>query len=432
MKKKITALLLSVLLICSLIVPVSAEMEVDARDSVVVVTTWLHLENGQSQVFGQGTGFFINDQYLITNYHVIEEHVLCESGKDITLEFDEGEVLAYSEVRVYFSSNDSIEAFLVGYNEETDIAVLKLDKATSKRTPLELLVPTEDMVGKSVYAVGYPGLADTWWSRATESWDKEDASVTSGTISRLYTQSGTGQQNVQTDCDIKPGNSGGPVVNSDGHAIGVATWSVTDTGELNAEVDYAVNISEVISLLHIYGINYTMASTEPDPTEPKPTEPPVPVQTEPDNTLLFVIIGVVAALAVIGLVVFFVMKSKKNKTAETAAAAVAVPVLKPVIRSYAQANYGLSVAVGAQPVLIGRNNVCALRFPANTPGISGSHCSVQWDPAAQSFIVTDLNSTYGSYLMSGQRMQPNMPYRLRAGDRFYLGEQGNVISLNME
>lgn len=411
MKNKMTTLLLAIVLVCSLIVPVSAEMNVDARDSVVVVTSLLHTDSIGSESYGWGTGFFINDQYLVTNHHVIRYFLEYGAGTDVMMTLSDGtEVKAYSEIRVYYESNRSIEAFLVAYDAATDIAILKLDAPTTERTPLKLMVPTEEMVGTSVYAVGFPGLAENWYARATESWGKNDATVTAGTISRLYTQSGTGQQNVQTDCDIKHGNSGGPVVNADGNAVGVATWSVADNGSMEA-VNYAVNISEVITLLHVYGINYTLA------------------EVEPNNIWLIVAIAAAAVLIIVAIVVI-VMNKKKKKQAEAAAAA--VPVLNPVIRSYAQANYGMSVIVGSQPVLIGRNNVCGLRFPGNTPGISGSHCSVQWDPNMQIFVVTDLNSTYGTYLMSGQKMQPNMPCRMRAGDKFYLGEQGNVISLTME
>lgn len=414
MKKKITALLLAVVLVCSLIVPASAEMNVDARESVVVVTSMVHIDGIGTQSYGWGTGFFINDQYLVTNHHVIEPFLEWGAGTSQELTDDAGNtILAYSEVRVYYDSGRYTEAFLVAYDISKDIAILKLDAPTTERTPLKMMVPTEEMVGTSVYAVGYPGLAENWYARATESWGKKDATVTAGTISRLYTQSGTGQQNVQTDCDIKPGNSGGPLVNTDGYAIGVSTWSVTDTTALNAEVDYAVNISEVISLLHVYGIDHTVVTGK-----------------KSNNTLLIVAIAVAAVLAIGGIVAVVVVKNKKKKAA--AAAAAAAPVLKPVIRSYAQSNYGMSATVGAQPVLIGRNNACVLRFPGNAPGISGSHCSVQWDATMQVFVVTDLNSTYGTYLMSGQRMQPNMPYRMCAGDKFYMGEQGNIISLTME
>lgn len=412
MKKKITALVLAVLLVCALVIPVSADMDVDARDSVVVVASLLHTNGMGSQSYGWGTGFFVNDQYLVTNHHVIEPFLEYGAGTDITLTFEDGtQALAYSEVRVYFESSRSIEAFLVAHDAARDIAVLKLDTPTTERTPLQLLVPTEDEVGSSVYAVGYPGLAENWFARATETWGAKNATVTAGTISRLYTQAGTGCQHVQTDCDIKPGNSGGPLVDANGHVVGVSTWRMPDS-ESADYVNYAVSISEVISLLHVYGISYTLAS-----------------DSSLGNILLYIGIGVAALAVIIVAIVLIVKASKKKKAAQAAASA---PVLKPTIRSFSQYNYGMSTVVGAQPVLIGRNNACILRFPGNAPGISGSHCSVQWDATAQVFVVTDLNSTYGTYLMSGQRMQPNHPYRMRAGDKFYLSEQGNIISLSME
>ena len=57
---------------------------------------------------------------------------------------------------------------------------------------------------------------------------------------------------------------------------------------------------------------------------------------------------------------------------------------------------------------------------------------MQWDGRTDDFIVMDLNSTYGTFLMCGQKMTPNVPYRMRAGDRFYLADQNNVIALELE
>ena len=83
-------------------------------------------------------------------------------------------------------------------------------------------------------------------------------------------------------------------------------------------------------------------------------------------------------------------------------------------------------------MLIGRSGACGLRFPSETPGVSGSHCTVQWDAQSGDFIVMDLNSTYGTFLMSGQKLSPNVPYHLRPGDRFYLADQNNTIALELE
>ena len=44
----------------------------------------------------------------------------------------------------------------------------------------------------------------------------------------------------------------------------------------------------------------------------------------------------------------------------------------------------------------------------------------------------DMNSTYGTFLMTGQKMAPNVPYRMRPGDKFYLADQNNIIALELE
>lgn len=425
MKQKLTALILVIFLISGMTVTASAELNTDVRNSVVVVSTCFDSQMGELH-FGTGTGFFINDQYLVTNYHVVDTFLMYGSGEQVSVMYDTMELIGRAKIRAYFDSDDYVEAYIVGYDERKDIAILRLDKPTEERTPLKLKVPTEDMVGSTIYAVGYPGLADNSIADATESWGKNDATVTSGTISRLFTQSGTGQQNVQIDCDIKHGNSGGPVVTSDGDVIGVATWGVTSS-DLES-INYAVNISEVILLLNQYGVSYTTAS---DASQTEVNENPTPIVTpepEKESNLPIILVSVAAVLVITGLVVAILLMKKKNAKSDTPAA----PVAQPVVRSYSKTNYGAAANVSNQPILIGRGSNCTLRFPNNAPGVSGSHCTVQWDAATKDFIVTDMNSTYGTFLMSGQKMQPNQPYRLRAGDKFYLAEQSNTIGLSLE
>ena len=447
MKRKLISLILVVMVLCTTVIPVFADLEKDVRDSVVVVATVLDSDYGVLR-FGSGTGFFINNQYLITNHHVVDTFLENSAGELDTFYYNDLVLTGRAVIRVYFDSNDYVEAYIVGYDERKDIAILRLDKATDKRVPMELMVPTEDMVGKSIYAIGYPGLADSGLAAATESWGKNGATVTSGTISRLLTQSGTGQQNVQIDCNIKHGNSGGPVVTSDGAVIGVATWSVISTdvtvdqsGGMHVEnesVNYAVNIADAILLLNQYGVSYTMASeTVPAVNTGDPSQPANtviidnPVQPKEDNTLLIVLIILVSVLIVAAVAIGILLLLKKNKQ-PVAPVVPVMPVTQPTIRSLSRINYGTVVHATAQPILIGRGGNCGLRFPDNAPGISGSHCSVQWDSATKDFIVTDLNSTYGTYLQSGQKMRPNQPYRMRAGDKFYLADQNNMIGLTME
>ena len=425
MKRKLFTVLLTITLMLGLATPASAELNKDVRDSVVVVSILMDTDLGEIQ-FSTGTGFFINEKYLITNYHVVDSFIEWGSGELMPLTIDSVEIYGRAKIRVYYDSSDYEEAYLVGYDSIRDIAILRLDKATTKRVPLELKIPTEDMVGTTIYAVGFPGIAENIIADATESWGKNGATVTSGTISRLLTQSGTGKQNVQIDCDIKHGNSGGPVVTSEGEVIGIATWGVSEQTE---SLYYAVNIADAILLLNQYSVDYTLASD--NPVNDDLTLDQDVIKPEPDNNLSVILICGAAALIIVALLVVIIMLRKKNKSANVPATPV-VPMLRPVARSYSKSNYGATINVEQQPILIGRGGNCAMRFPGNAPGISGTHCSVQWDPVTKDFIVTDLNSTYGTFLMSGQKIQPHQPYRLRSGDRFYLAEQSNTISLNLE
>lgn len=85
----------------------------------------------------------------------------------------------------------------------------------------------------------------------------------------------------------------------------------------------------------------------------------------------------------------------------------------------------LKANIGQGSLILGRNADCGLVFPAGTPGISGRHCAVTWDPNTSEFIVKDLNSTYGTYLQNGRRLDPTQVYRLRQGTSIYLGGERN-------
>lgn len=407
MKRKIAVLLIALTVLLGLSVPASASLDVDVRGSVAVVSPCLDTDYGTVS-FGWGSGFFVNDQYLVTNHHVISDFLDYGGGELVSLNVDNTQITGRAKIYVYFDSTDFEEAYIVGYDEVKDIAVIRLDYPTSKRTPLTLRAPSEEMVGSTIYAVGYPGLAENILASATTTWGKNDSTVTSGTISRLFTQSGTGQRNIQIDCDIKHGNSGGPVVDSDGAVVGVATWRASSNSE---SLQYAVSIEEVTPLLNQYNVSYTMQ--------------------ESSSSLSRIVLVAVAAVAAVAIFVAVVVLVRRKKAAPAAAPASA-PQKTPVVRSYSRGNYGVSAPVSRQPVLIGRGANCALRFPSDAPGVSGSHCTVQWDSETGDFVVTDLNSSYGTFLMTGQKLTPHVPYRLRPGEKFYLADQNNTMGLELE
>ena len=427
--KKIAALLLAMLLVVGIAASTSskvcaADATSEVRESIVVVYTCIELKNGKEIQFGWGTGFFVGDpeenpEYLITNHHVIEEYLGAGKGELYEYQYAKGKVSpGRAKIRVFFDSNDFVEAYVVDADSAKDIALLKLDAPTDKRKALPLKIPTEDMVGTTIYCAGYPGLSENIFEDATSSWGKNDASITSGTISRFVTRSGTGARRIQTDAAIMSGHSGGPMVNSDCQVVGInvsVTYSKSDQGADEA-MYYAVNVDEIIPMLKLHDVNYVMADSGKS------------------FPLLPVIIGIVAAVIVIAVIVILIIckKGKKNKVqAPVNAAPVANKV--PAVRSLAAQHNMARYPITSGRIIIGRDpQSCTVVFSKNTPGISGRHCEVMWDGGTGDFILTDLNSTYGTFLSNGQKLEPNATYRLKPGESFYLAEGANTIRVELE
>ena len=277
------------------------------------------------------------------------------------------------------------------------------------------------MVGQTVYAVGYPGVADQVVNAVTI-YGKEDATVTTGIISRLITESGTGRRVLQMDATIHPGNSGGPLVSESGCVVGISTeMRGIQREESPAEVlYYALNIEEVIPLLKRNDISYGIG--------PKKELP-----------IMWIAIGAAAVLALVVVVIVASKKGgKKSPQPESAPqpapqpAAPPPPQKSPMLRSLSAQHGGAVMRVNSQGVLIGRDvSSCQVTFTDNTPGISARHCSVAWDASTGEFILTDMTSSYGTYLSNGQRLTPGVACRLQPGSTFYLGERNNAMRVEL-
>ena len=80
---------------------------------------------------------------------------------------------------------------------------------------------------------------------------------------------------------------------------------------------------------------------------------------------------------------------------------------------------GHTYPVGSAGIVIGRDMSCAVRLPDGTPGISSRHCSIGYRSGTP--IITDLGSTYGTYLSDGLKLPPEYPHPAHVGMRFRLG-----------
>ncbi|MGB0720679.1 MAG: Do family serine endopeptidase, partial [Bdellovibrionales bacterium] len=145
-----------------------------------------------------GSGFVIDAEngIVITNNHVIRDA---------------------DEVRVIFQDDETIEAEILGTDEKTDIAVLKI-KTDKKLTAVKFGNSDVLRVGDWVVAIGNPfGLGGT---------------VTAGIISARQRDINSGPYDdyLQTDASINRGNSGGPMFNLKGEVIGINTAIFSPTG----------------------------------------------------------------------------------------------------------------------------------------------------------------------------------------------------------
>ncbi len=398
--RHLAAALLAALLLAVSAVPAQAEFDRNALDGIVMITTGAPDADGKMG-YWRGTGFFIgpegeNPQYIVTNCHVLEEFILA------------GKALGGGELHVLYEKDDEEEAYLVDYDAEKDVAVLRLAEPTDKRVPLLLKEPPESSLGSEVYAVGYPLAADVT-VQAVTSFSQKDATVTTGSISRFLTESGTGRKLLQTDAALSGGNSGGPLIDGTGAVIGINTAG----SNLDQNLFYAVSVSEVLPLLVKNSIPYALA------------------EEKAESGISPLYIGIAAAAAALVIVLAAVLIFRKKKPAAQSA-----PVRKtgtPILRSMAPQHGGMTVQLHGTPVQLGRDAaVCRLVYQDGTPGVSSRHCQVFYDQKEGVFVVTDLNSTYGTFLANGQRIAPNTPVKLPPQSAFYLGEADNTVCTDLE
>lgn len=170
----------------------------------------IFLNQSGSTATAEGSGIIISeDGYILTNNHVV-------SSASSSSYYSLGEA---TKISVYlYNDTTAYEASIVGTDEETDLAVIKIDK--TGLTAAELGDSDSVAVGEFAMAVGNPlGM---------------QSSITAGVISgvnREVTDSdGKTFTVIQTDAAINSGNSGGALVNSQGQVIGINTLKVSATG----------------------------------------------------------------------------------------------------------------------------------------------------------------------------------------------------------
>ncbi len=186
-----------------------SQMIIDAvarvKNAVVKIDVYKNVQ-GKLRAAGSGSGFiFSSDGFIFTNFHVV-------NGAE--------------KIMVSLLNENEIEATLVGKDPDTDLAILKI---YSEGYSVSKLGNADNLqIGQLVIAIGNPmGYQHT---------------VTTGVISALgrtlRSQNGMLVDNViQSDAALNPGNSGGPMITTDGEVVGVNTAIIQGAQGISFSVD---------------------------------------------------------------------------------------------------------------------------------------------------------------------------------------------------
>ena len=192
-------------------------------DAVVAVTVQVEdVDNYGRPIsgFSSGTGFFItSDGYVITNYHVIE------GGTEVTITTHDDEEYA---------------AEIVGYEENNDLAVLKVE---GENLPCVTIGSSSDLlVGDQVVAIG--NVLSTFASSLT-------VGYVSG-VDRVVDTQGVAMNMIQTDVAINSGNSGGPLFNMKGEVVGITTAKFSGQSSSGVSIEgigFAIPMDDVTGMI---------------------------------------------------------------------------------------------------------------------------------------------------------------------------------------
>src|SRR5690606_16730607 len=161
---------------------------------------------------GVGSGFFISeDGYILTNNHVVSEA---------------------TDIYVTLTDGREFKAKVVGTDERTDVALIKIDATGMPAMPIGN--PKELRKGQWVLAIGSPfGLEST---------------VTAGIVSAIGRDTGDYLPFIQTDVAVNPGNSGGPLIDLQGRVVGINSQIVSRSGGFMG-ISLAIPIDEAMRVV---------------------------------------------------------------------------------------------------------------------------------------------------------------------------------------
>ncbi len=219
-----------------------------ATPSVVLITSTFTEAGGT----GQGTGIVLSsDGYIITNCHVIETSYQTYQTSENNNPFENPfsffgggydvvtKTAKADKVTITLSDGSERDAEVIGSDENTDLAILKID--ADGLIPAVIGNSDDLKLGETAITLGYPlGLGLSASGGMVSGLDKEmSTELSNGKVATMTL--------IQTDASINAGNSGGPLLNSKGEVIGI-----TSSKLVNSQIEgvgFAIPITDALPIL---------------------------------------------------------------------------------------------------------------------------------------------------------------------------------------
>ncbi len=214
----------------------------------------------EDELMGQGSGVVIAEGgYILTNYHVIEGGM---------------------SYQILMPSGEKVDAWVVGSDSSTDLAVLKVDDGIDELVPVSVGAIENLVVGSTVVAIGNPGgevLANTVTQGVVSALERTSVTASNATRRISY---------IQHDAAINSGNSGGGLFNYKGELVGINTLKYAGSAYSSVgfeglgfaiPVDTAYNIAmELIENGKVIrpGLGVSVIDYTDGPDKPLPNNPP--------------------------------------------------------------------------------------------------------------------------------------------------------------